>query len=243
MSRPRPKAIFFDLMGTCLDWHSSILPALPGTSPEPSHQDISQFALDWRQGFFDELHARFLRGDAQEDIDVTHRRVLDSLLEARNVDWTEEERVRAVGSWHCMKAWPDVPDALEKLRRQSEIFVLANGTTRLQLDLVKSSGLHFHMLFSSQLLGLTKPDPAMYKKAVSLVGVEPEECFMVAAHAYDLRAAKAIGMRTAYIQRWTEDPQEDMAKVQSENDLFFDGRCGTAAGGMYQLADQLAKVP
>lgn len=34
--------------------------------------------------------------------------------------------------------------------------VLANGTTRLQLDITKSSGLHFHMLFSSQLLGLTK---------------------------------------------------------------------------------------
>ncbi len=34
--------------------------------------------------------------------------------------------------------------------------VLANGTTRLQLDIAKSSGLPFHALFSSQLLGLTK---------------------------------------------------------------------------------------
>lgn len=34
--------------------------------------------------------------------------------------------------------------------------VLANGTTRLQLDIVKSSGIPFHTLFSSQLLQLTK---------------------------------------------------------------------------------------
>jgi hypothetical protein len=34
--------------------------------------------------------------------------------------------------------------------------VLANGTTRLQLDIIASSGLPFHALFSSQLLGYTK---------------------------------------------------------------------------------------
>lgn len=34
--------------------------------------------------------------------------------------------------------------------------VLANGTTRLQLDIVKSAGLPFDTLLSSQLLELTK---------------------------------------------------------------------------------------
>ena len=34
--------------------------------------------------------------------------------------------------------------------------VLANGSTRLQLDIAKSSGLSFHMLFSSELLRQTK---------------------------------------------------------------------------------------
>ncbi len=34
--------------------------------------------------------------------------------------------------------------------------VLANGTTRLQIDIVRSSGLAFDMLFSSELLGVTK---------------------------------------------------------------------------------------
>ena len=35
----------------------------------------------------------------------------------------------------------------------------------------------------------------------------------VAAHAYDLRSAKELGIETVYIQRWTEDPDEDMAVV------------------------------
>ncbi len=35
-----------------------------------------------------------------------------------------------------------------------------------------------------------KPDPAMYKQAIRLSGLEPGKCAMVAAHAYDLDAAK-----------------------------------------------------
>lgn len=34
--------------------------------------------------------------------------------------------------------------------------VLANGTTRLQIDITKSSGLQFDTLLSSELLGITK---------------------------------------------------------------------------------------
>lgn len=44
----------------------------------------------------------------------------------------------------------------KNLMAYSNRVVLANGSTRLQLDIVKSSRIEFHALFSSQLLGLTK---------------------------------------------------------------------------------------
>ena len=37
-------------------------------------------------------------------------------------------------------------------------------------------------------------------------------------------------MWTAYIQRWTEDLQEDMDVVRAENDIFIDGSIETSAG-------------
>jgi HAD superfamily hydrolase (TIGR01493 family) len=70
--------------------------------------------------------------------------------------------------------------------------VLANGKTRHQLDMTKSAGLSFDMLLSSELLGLAKPDPAMYHKAAGLLKCKPEECVMVSAHHDDLRAAKRV---------------------------------------------------
>ncbi|KAK6434652.1 hypothetical protein LTR95_009168, partial [Oleoguttula sp. CCFEE 5521] len=52
------------------------------------------------------------------------------------------------------------------------------------------------------------------------------------------------GMQTAYIERWTEDPQEDMGKVKGENDIFIEinGDQYTAPkahGGLLKLVDSL----
>ena len=138
---------------------------------------------------------------------------------------------RCVQAWHQQVAWPDVTVASPKLKEQYDVVVLANGTTRLQMDITKSSGLDFDMLFSSEVLGMTKPDPAIYRKAMDILKRKPEDCVMVAAHAYDLRAAKGVGMRTVYLQRWSEDPQEDMAAVKGENDWFVDARKADSYGG------------
>ena len=70
--------------------------------------------------------------------------------------------------------------------------VLAHGTTRNQLQMTKSSGLEFDRLLSSEVLGLAKPDPAMYHKAMELLKCKPEECVMVAAHHDDLITAKEV---------------------------------------------------
>lgn len=47
-------------------------------------------------------------------------------------------------------------------------------------------------------------------------------------------------MRTAYLQRWTEDPHVDMTAVQAENDIFIDSRDATSgSGGLLHLAEFL----
>lgn len=70
--------------------------------------------------------------------------------------------------------------------------VHANGTTRLQIDLVKSSGLNFNAVISSEILGVAKPDPRMYRRGLELLKLRPEECMMVAAHRYDVLGARDL---------------------------------------------------
>ncbi|KAJ7326387.1 HAD-like domain-containing protein [Mycena albidolilacea] len=237
-------AVVFDLMGTCTDWKSSIVASLQ--QQPPTGVDIPSLAAAWRSGFFTEILSRFERGEPQEDIDITHRRVLDTLLKEAGISlnvWGDGVRQNLVDSWHHQTAkaktilgWPDSVPGIELLKQDYFVVVLANGTTRLQMDIVKSTGLPFHSLFSSQLLQLTKPDPQMYLRAVELLNLNPSDCIMVAAHAYDLRAAAKIGMKTVYIQRNTEDLTEDMDQIRTEFDAFVDGTTGDLNGGIPAVA-------
>lgn len=96
------KVIFFDLMGTCVDWHSSIVGLIEGLHLMDK-SDASSLALSWRQGFFDEILNRFAAGNSEESIDITHRRVLDSLLSDKGLVWEDEVRDKLVARWHNQK--------------------------------------------------------------------------------------------------------------------------------------------
>lgn len=189
------KAVLFDFMGTCLDWHSSITSVLPSSI---SSKDKSDFAIEWRHLYFDTNAARQARGDPPEDIDITHRQTLDELLTRPRWHpyaplFTEDVKAALIAQWHHQTAWPDVKPALLKLREKGyEVFVHANGTTRLQLDLVKSAGLGecFDLLFSSEMLGSIKPARDNYERASGLLKREAGECVLVACHGYDVRGAK-----------------------------------------------------
>lgn len=236
MASHKQNVIFFDLMGTCCDWLTSMLPALhncpPHSSLTPAEPRLRELAIAWRESFFQEIHARFERGDPNEDIDITHHRTLDRLLEAKGIGldtWDSKTRNKLVHQWHIQTPWSDVLPGLLRLREDGRWFliVLANGTARLQLDIAQSSGLPFHTLLSSELPGLTKPDPAIYRKAMDLVRVPPENCIMLASHLYDLEAAKSVGMRTIYVHRDTEDTDTETINLSREHhyvDLYFDGR-------------------
>lgn len=261
---PQIKAVLFDFMGTCLDWHSSIVSALPQSVSE---DERSRFALEWRQTYFDYNAARLAAGQPPEDIDISHRRTLSILLSApewsslkqafseaeaeaqtqaqdgggnddagaptnnsnNDVVVKQQQKQRIIAAWHAQPAWSDVAPALAALRaRGYETLVHANGTTRLQLDLVRSSGLRglFDVLFSSELLGVLKPAPESYRRGLDLLRYAPEECVMVAAHAYDTRGAKEVGMRTVYVYRWTDDIREDQSVVRGEHDVYLEGMEG-----------------
>lgn len=224
----RIKAVFFDFMGTCLNWHASVTESLPSSIPKT---EASDFALEWRRQYFLEISERYHKGLEPEDIDTTFARVLDRLLEQSPehvAHFDPGTKSRLINAWHSQPAWAEVPKAIQSIREDMglEVFVHANGTTRLQLDLVRSSGLNFNMLFSSQLLGVYKPSPDSYKKALELVKLKPEEVVLVAAHAYDLRGAREVGLRTVYVHRWTDDVDEDMDKVKSEFDAFLEDMTG-----------------
>ncbi|KAI8652048.1 hypothetical protein LRP88_11045 [Fusarium phalaenopsidis] len=221
---PKIKAVFFDFMGTCLDWHSSVVKSLPPAIPSA---EASELALEWRKQYFVYNEQRVQQNLDPEDIDISLAQTLDVIID-RFSDYKShfdaDVKTRLIEAWHTQPAWPEVKNAIQVLQEEMglETYVHGNGTTRLQVDLTRFSGLRFNMLFSSQLLGVYKPNLAAYKKVLELLKLEPEEVVMVAAHIYDLRGAKQCGMKTIYIHRWTDDVDEDMEVIKKEVDIFLE---------------------
>lgn len=75
-------------------------------------------------------------------------------------------------------------------------------------------------MLTAELAHSYKPAPAVYQLAVDYLGYRPDEILMVACHKYDLKAARAFGMHTAFVARGLEfDPS---AKVDTASETWFD---------------------
>src|SRR5262249_32731294 len=68
-------------------------------------------------------------------------------------------------------------------------------------DMAKRAGLPWDCIISAELFGHYKPDREAYLGCADLLGVQPAQLMLVAAHPGDLRAAQAAGLGTAFVAR------------------------------------------
>ncbi|WP_123815226.1 HAD-IA family hydrolase [Myceligenerans xiligouense] len=100
-----------------------------------------------------------------------------------------------------LRPWPDTVGALDRLSRDVTVMGLSNADRRTLAGLSGNRGLRWHQVLSAQDAGTYKPAAALYATAVAAAPSDAGTPIMVAAHAWDLRAAAAAGMRTAYVPR------------------------------------------
>lgn len=135
-------------------------------------------------------------------LDGLHRILLDELLEEFGIHGlTEPEKENWNHVWHRLRPWPDSIPGLTRLKKQFTIAPLSNGNVSLLADMAKHAGLPWDLILSAELARHYKPDREVYLSAVELLSLRPEEVMMVAAHRDDLDAARAAGLRTAFIHR------------------------------------------
>ena len=63
-----------------------------------------------------------------------------------------------------------------------------------------------------------KPQDKVYIHSAKMLGLEPAQCMMVAAHNDDLRAAHSLGFKTAYINRPYEYGDAQVNDLEPEED-------------------------
>jgi 2-haloacid dehalogenase len=197
------KALTFDVFGTVVDWRGSII--REGTQwgqTKGLQVDWAQFADRWRAGYGPSMDKVRKGSLPWMKLDQLHRLILDDLLTEFNITGlTEEGKNHWNRVWHRLIPWPDAVDGLTRLKKKFIVSALSNGNISLLVEGAKFGGLPWDMLLSAELFHHYKPDREVYVGAADLLGCQPTEVMMVAAHPADLKAAHACGLRTAFVPR------------------------------------------
>ena len=103
-----------------------------------------------------------------------------------------------------MPAYPEAAAALDRLAAAGlRLAVLTNSPTDRAESGLRSAGLRdrFEHVVGTDQVGVFKPDARVYRHGLVVLGAAPGEATMVAAHWWDLRGARAVGMRVAWVAR------------------------------------------
>ena len=221
----------FDIFGTVVDWHGSIQREVSALYPQV---DADAFTLAWRAGYQPAMQ-RVRSGELGWTlIDDLHRLILDGLLPKFGLtDLTEAQKQHLNKVWHRLDPWPDTVAGLTRLKARHTICSLSNGNLGLLTNMAKRAGLPWDCVLSAEVFRAYKPDPATYLGVARVFDVAPDEVMLVAAHQDDLAAARACGLRTAYIERPLEFGAKHPKDVSRDADNTFHAK------SLVHLAEQL----
>jgi 2-haloacid dehalogenase len=214
------KAILFDTFGTVVDWRSSLINEFtPWGEARGLKVDWVAFADAWRSAYAPSMD-RVRKGELPWTIlDVLHRQSLDRLVGEFGITGLSEAELDHMNRvWHRLHPWPDSVAGLTRLKTRHIIAPLSNGNVALLVNLAKFAGLPWDMVFGSEISHHYKPDPEVYLGACSMLGLQPGQVMMAAAHNYDLGAARALGLRTGFFARPTEYGPNQTKDVKATSD-------------------------
>ncbi len=223
------RALVFDVFGTLVDWRSGVAAAwrAEGVAGDPE-----ALADDWRARYAPILGEVIGGSRPWALLDELHHATLDDLLAEHGIEAGPERRERLVQSWHRLDPWPDVRAGLEALRRERVVATLSNAHVAMLVDLARHGDLRFDTLLSAELAHAYKPAPEAYLTAARLLGLEPAQVMLVAAHPLDLAGARHAGLRSAFVHRPLEHGPGFPARADPEADV--------SAGDLVELAAVLS---
>ncbi len=221
-SRPRIRAVLFDLGGTLVDerdfagWADLARRVYLDLDPDSvgHHYAEVERAMDGESSPLDreerivEFWRRVLSGAAGREVDARTAAKFCGIVR-------EQERP--------VHLFSDVRRCLDQLRGEKRALgVVSNSTSEASVRrILDRVGIldYFATVVSSGTEGVAKPDPEIFRRATHRVRVAPAEAFYVGNLAVtDARAAAAAGLHAAWLNRdgfgLGDDPPEIMSLLE-----------------------------
>jgi 2-haloacid dehalogenase len=217
------RALLFDVFGTVVDWRSGIAREAAAflTRHGRAGQDGTSFADAWRRRYQPAMEQVRSGRRPFVRLDTLHRENLDGVLSEFGIDAARVPRAELDDlnlAWHRLDPWPDVVAGLARLKTRYIIAPLSNGNIALILDMARHARLPWDVILGAEVAQAYKPMPEAYLRTADILSMRPAELCMVAAHNSDLAAARACGLRTAFVPRPREHGPGQTTDLRPEQD-------------------------
>jgi 2-haloacid dehalogenase len=196
------KVCMFDQYGTVVDMQKGLTEvATPYLKEKGWTGRPDAFVTWWRRTHFENsMIDALLHKEHTPYREIGHRAVAHT-LERAGIAHTMDEVRFLVAQIERLQPFPDVPDALARLKTRYKIVVLSNGDPDMLETAKAFHKIPFDAVISVAVANAFKPHVATYTKAAEILGVAMDEVLFVANHAFDCIGAKSAGMRSAFIAR------------------------------------------
>lgn len=228
-------ALLFDVFGTVVNWRDGISRDVSIIADQKSVSlDPAAFADSWRAEYQPAMEEVRSGRRSFTILDVLHRENLKKVATDFGLGaLSAEDEDFLVTAWHRLPGWPDSSEGMLRLKQKFILGSQSNGNIALIVNMAKYANLPWDVVLGAEVVGHYKPQPKAYLNACTALGLATENCMMVAAHNDDLVAARAAGMKTAFVCRPTEHGVGQTKDLHAEQDWEF------VAQDFNNLADKL----
>jgi 2-haloacid dehalogenase len=200
--RQKIRVVMFDQYGTVVDIQKGLTEiATPFLRAKGWTGKPSSFVTWWRRTHFENSMIDALLHKAHTTYREIGHAAVAYTMDRAGIEHTEDEVRYLVGCIERLEPFPDVPEALARLKTKYKIVVLSNGDPDMLETAKHHHKIPFDRVISVAEAGSFKPHVETYTKAAELMDVRMDEVLFVANHAFDCIGAKAAGMHTAFIDR------------------------------------------
>lgn len=217
------QALVFDVFGTVVDWRTSLIRRFEKFGHDNGlTADWAGLVDDWR-GQYQPLMNEVRSGKREwAYLDELHRIALEQLLPRYGLaNLNDSQKHNLVQGWHFLDPWQDSVAGLTRLKRKFILATLSNGGLRLLTDMARYANLPWDAIFSADIFRHYKPDPEVYLGAAALLDAPAQDVMLVAAHNYDLKAARQCGLKTAFVARPAEYGPRQTGDFAADSDWDY----------------------